>query len=302
MAFLSQLGWEWTLQISSSELRHYLWEIIRDLASDGLLMPATLFYIFILPFSRSFFDDGAHYEKNKAWWKKIMAGYNLFMSVLSMCMFVVSAKALYETPLYTENCPLLFSNESFRVTTKIFYFTKFIEYADTFWLYVMNKPVTWLQWFHHIGAAMLMWEAVREEQEVAWIFVVLNSFIHTFMYLYYALSLNTKSKSRFLECVKPYVTSAQIVQFLTGFYFVYKYPKVKCFYNNTRAMLGTYYFTWLYVGTVLLLFLNFYARTYCKCGRRKGKKVAEANGVNGVHTDPTAKTNGKEKQKQGKEE
>jgi len=43
----------------------------KTLISDGLLMPCILFYIFLLPWSRWYFDYGQQYENNKKFWKKI---------------------------------------------------------------------------------------------------------------------------------------------------------------------------------------------------------------------------------------
>jgi len=282
---METLQWQWSWGGTADETKVALFEIFRDMATDGLLMPGTLFYLFILPLSRSYFDNGEHYEKNKSMWKKIMAGYNWCLCLFSLGSFVSSGSVLYRTPLYTENCLLLDSQPLYALTRKIFYYSKFVEYADTLFLYVMNKPITYLQWVHHIGAAWLMFCADHFHAECSWIFVHFNSFIHTFMYLYYALSLSP-NKWKGLDIFKPIVTSAQIVQFVTGFGFLYQYRYVTCFRTDGRQMLGVYYHTWLYVGSVLLLFINFYIRNYC-CKSKKSKhaNAAKANGqklANGV--------------------
>jgi len=229
-----------------------------------------------------------------------MAGYNWFMAILSLGMFCASFSVMYKTPLFSDHCALLLTHRVYKITQTVFYLTKFIEYLDTFWLYVMNKPITWLQWFHHIGAAGLMFCAEKYHSDSSWIFVNFNSFIHTFMYSYYALSLQRaeSTKKSFLDTVKPLVTSSQIVQFLTGFYFLYQYRKVQCYVTDPYVMIGVYYHTWAYVGGVLLLFLNFYVRTYCKCGKKprkdKEEKAGKQNGTShGIETT-TATTNGTE--------
>jgi hypothetical protein len=287
------LQWEWSWRGNPEETKGALMEIARSMASDTVLMPATLFYLFILPLSRSYFDNGEHYEKNKAMWKKIMAGYNWCLCLFSLGCFISSASVLYRTTLYTEDCLLLDSQPVYAFTRKIFYYSKFVEYADTLFLYVMNRPISYLQWVHHIGAAWLMFCAGHFRAEPSWIFVHFNSFIHTFMYLYYALSLAPK-KWKGLDFFKPIVTSAQIVQFLTGFAFLYGYRNVKCFRNDGTRMFGVYYHTWAYVGVVLLLFINFYIRNYCMKSKKprqpKGDAAVEVNGnkhANGV-------TNGQE--------
>lgn len=55
---------------------------------------------------------------------------------------------------------------------------------DTFFILVMQKKgqqVTWLQYLHHIGAAIDMYALYICGGEPVWIFVTFNSFIHTIM-------------------------------------------------------------------------------------------------------------------------
>jgi len=123
--------------------------------------------------------------------------------------------------------------------------------------------------------------------EPGWIFVWLNSFIHTAMYSYYALSLGKSGESKCLNTCKPLITLLQIIQFLSGFYFLWQYPRtVSCFRKNPYQMIGIYYYTWTYVGLVLLLFINFFIRTYlCRAKRSshdsRHKKPKEQGKVNG---------------------
>jgi len=283
------MDWEWSWKGTPEETKDVLWTLARDMGSDGLLMPATLFYIFILPLSRTYFDNGEHYAKNKSMWKKIMAGYNWFLCLFSLGCFVASGSVLYQTPLYTGDCTLLETKPLYSFTRKIFYLSKFLEYTDTLFLYVMNKRISYLQWIHHIGAAWLMWCAGEYKSEASWIFVHFNSFIHTFMYLYYALSLSP-NKSKKLDFFKPIVTSAQIVQFLAGFFFLYKYRNIPCFVTDGLQMFGVYYHTWVYVGTVLALFINFYIRNYC-CKKKPAKAKAEKAENGQSHSNGVANGN-----------
>jgi len=84
------------------------------------------------------------------------------------------------------------------------------------------------------------------------------------MYWYYAASINRKSeKKSLIDTLKPLMTLIQIIQFNAGFYFLYQYPrKVPCWKRDSYRMVGVYYYTWFYVGIVLILFLNFFLQTY----------------------------------------
>jgi len=248
----------WQLKISQNELISTLQEMGKNFLSDGLLMPCTIFYIFVLPMSRWYFDNGEHYRANTKRWKQSMAVYNYLMCFYSVVTFVLSSYVLWHTQLFTNDCNILFRNRMFVILTKGFYYSKFVEYLDTFFLYVKNSPVSYLHWIHHIGASVNLWFLIVYEGEPGWVFVWLNSFIHTMMYWYFATTLYARC-----DCFKPFITISQIAQFLTGFAFLWIYPrKVPCFRQDKYRMIGIYYYTWFYVGIVLLLFLNFFVRTY----------------------------------------
>jgi hypothetical protein len=108
-----------------------------------------------------------------------------------------------------------------------------------------------------------MWFAFRYEQECAWIFAQFNSFIHTIMYAYY-----TASTLKIRIPGKSMLTSLQISQFIVGLTVNYFYVKVPCFRNSFKRMFG-WWFTWVYVGIVLLLFLNFYVKNYIIPARKR---------------------------------
>jgi len=262
----------WQLQIPEKQLMSILKEMGIGLVSDGLLMPCTIFYIFILPLTRWYFDNGDHFGRHKIAWKKYMAAYNWAMCLFSFVIFALASLVLWDTPLYTEDCDLLFSKPLWPHLCRAFYWSKFIEYLDTFFHYVKGGPVSYLHWVHHIGASVNLWFLVVYQGEPGWIFVWLNSFIHVMMYWYYAKSLSKSGEDKCLESFKPVITLLQILQFLSGFYFLWQYPRtVKCFKRNAYQMIGVYYYTWAYVGLVLLLFLNFFLRTYL-CRSKRSRK------------------------------
>jgi len=272
------VDWEWQLQISRDDLLSTLSSMGKTLLMDPLIMGCTLFYIFVLPFSRSYFGNGQHYEKNKPFWKKFMATYNYVMSVYSLVTFILCSYALARNPLHSSDCELLMRNPLFYGVTLVFYWSKIVEYLDSFFLYVRGVPVSYLHWFHHIGAAFTLRLGLNYEAEPLWIFVWLNSFVHTIMYWYYASSVIRTKEKGIMDILKPYITVIQIIQFNCGFYYVWPYPRrVPCFKADPFQMLGVYYFTWFYVGIVLLLFLNFFIQTYMCSSKKRSKETVPAS-------------------------
>merc|ERR1712113_1239699 len=149
------------------------------------------------------------------------------MGNILLCIF--SASAFYNTfPLISEifyrggfNGALcqkelenLYSNgiESvFGFWTYLFYLSKYYEFIDTFIVIARGRRPIFLQTFHHCGAVLGMWMVLVTQSTGGWIFVVENSFIHTIMYFYYAMSsINIRLPGKFI------ITQAQMIQFVIG--------------------------------------------------------------------------------------
>jgi hypothetical protein len=84
------------------------------------------------------------------------------------------------------------------------------------------------------------------------VFVLLNSFIHTIMYAYYAATA-----AGFKIAIKPLITMMQITQFFLGFVIVYPYI-TKSYFRASPELVFSYLFNYFYVCTVLLLFMRFF--------------------------------------------
>ena len=62
-----------------------------------------------------------------------------------------------------------------------FYLSKFYEVLDTFIILAKGKYSSTLQTYHHAGAMMCMWAGMRYMAAPIWMFVFVNSGIHTLM-------------------------------------------------------------------------------------------------------------------------
>ncbi len=63
----------------------------------------------------------------------------------------------------------------------LFYISKFYEVLDTFVILAKGKQSSELQVFHHAGAMLCMWAGIRYMSPPIWMFVFVNSALHTFM-------------------------------------------------------------------------------------------------------------------------
>ncbi|KAK4692288.1 hypothetical protein P7C71_g4884, partial [Lecanoromycetidae sp. Uapishka_2] len=93
----------------------------------------------------------------------------------------------------------------------LFYLSKFYEVLDTFIILAKGKQSSELQVFHHAGAMLCLWAGIRYMSPPIWMFVFVNSGLHTLMYTYYALSSLTVQVPRGLKRTLTFLQIAQIV-------------------------------------------------------------------------------------------
>ena len=72
-------------------------------------------------------------------------------------------------------------NEGLAFYGWLFYLSKFYEIFDTAIILTKGKKSSVLQTFHHAGAMMCMWAGIRYMSPPIWMFVFINSFLHTIM-------------------------------------------------------------------------------------------------------------------------
>jgi len=72
-------------------------------------------------------------------------------------------------------------NEGIAFYGWIFYLSKFYEVLDTFIILAKGKQSSLLQTYHHTGAMLAVWAGIRYMSAPIWMFVLINSGIHTLM-------------------------------------------------------------------------------------------------------------------------
>merc|ERR1712232_401720 len=164
----------------------------------------------------------------------------------------------YKLPYYSNNCDSTLEYPLFLNTVKLFYYSKYVEFLDTLFLIVNGKRVSWLHYCHHIGMAMDMSMIYRIKYIAAWIPTFFNSAVHTLMYFYYGMTIlkvRIPGKSK--------LTSLQIIQLATGLSLLWFHIDIPCVQEREEFVV-TWMFNYLYVGFLILSFLNFYFQTYIR--------------------------------------
>ncbi|XP_069769468.1 very long chain fatty acid elongase 2 isoform X2 [Narcine bancroftii] len=197
--------------------------------------------------------------------------YNLGVMLLSLYMFIELILASWEGG-YNLQCQNLHSagQADIRVAKVLwwYYLSKAIEFMDTifFILRKKNGQITFLHVYHHATMFNIWWCVLN------WIPCgqsffgpTLNSFIHVLMYSYYGLS-SIPSMQPYLWW-KKYLTQAQLVQFMLTIIHTLSAVIKPCGFPP-RCLL----FQSSYMATLVILFINFYRKTYNKI-QRKNKTV-----------------------------
>ncbi|XP_054166064.1 elongation of very long chain fatty acids protein 7-like [Oppia nitens] len=100
------------------------------------------------------------------------------------------------------------------------YLTRFLDLFDTIFFVLRKKynQITFLHLYHHTLVPLIGWMCLKlaPQAPVIGLFLIFNTFIHTIMYLYYALAAFGPHVRKYLWW-KRYVTQLQLVQFGTCF-------------------------------------------------------------------------------------
>ena len=200
--------------------------------------------------------------------KLLMFVHNLVLCVFSALCFYNTFPIIFEilsNGFYGALCGKKLENEyigginsTFGYWTFLFYLSKYYEFIDTFIVILRGRRPIFLQTFHHCGAVFGMWLVLVTQCTGGWIFVVENSFIHTIMYFYYAMSsINIRLPGKFI------ITQAQMIQFVIGnsFGFIQIFGYGQCMRYEDKA---TIWYHVIYTSCLLILFRAFYVKSYSK--------------------------------------
>jgi len=161
----------------------------------------------------------------------------------------------------------------------IFYLSKFYELVDSYLLVLKKKPLIFLHVFHHFIMPFVCWAGLEGKWTMAlWTSCFWNSFVHVWMYYYYAVST-----IGYNPWWKRYLTILQIYQFVsgvvyTGIYFHYYFAKVSWVTQGTSVSisvekgctgdLGAIMFMFAVNISFLILFSKWYVDNYYESAAR----------------------------------
>ncbi|EDO37426.1 predicted protein, partial [Nematostella vectensis] len=146
--------------------------------------------------------------------RRVLVLYNLLCSVLSLYSFVIIAKHYVQNGV--ESLFRMEVNQSIKQALLVYWATKNIELLDTVFMILRHRQrqISFLHVYHHSTILLLSDYCYHFYAWPSIAFMLgLNSFVHIFLYFYYAQSALYQQQR---PAWKIRMTELQIVQFVIG--------------------------------------------------------------------------------------
>lgn len=155
----------------------------------------------------------------------------------------------------------------------VFYLSKLLDFLDTVFIIMhkKDKQLSFLHLYHHCTIFSIYWiNANVNYQGNIWYTIVANGAVHTVMYAYYFVSMlkdNVPALKPILAASRPFITSMQLVQFVTmqaqaAYFFA------ACANEGLNRLIAMYL---AYIFSLFVLFMQFAIKNYCRRTPNKGK-------------------------------
>ncbi|XP_062499509.1 elongation of very long chain fatty acids protein 6-like [Corticium candelabrum] len=165
---------------------HYIQRKMKERTQFGLRKPLFLWNLTLALFSAvAFYRVGAHFvqEVMRSGWHKT-------------------------------SCSLEWLNGPPGLWSFLFGFAKLPELIDTLFVVLRKQKLMFLHWYHHITVFCYCWYAYVYPHGQGRIFIVMNLFVHSIMYTYYAV--RAQGIVKIPRTVNICITTVQLMQMVFG--------------------------------------------------------------------------------------
>jgi hypothetical protein len=263
------------------------WQALQDLTYEWkfVLTCAAMYVAVVKLFNQSRPRPAAGFTTT-AMFRYVCFLHNLALSLYSGWTFISTVPIIHRQSWRTDLQPIqricsadraIFDNGLDRIAY-IFYLSKFYEVLDTAIILAKGKRSPLLQTYHHAGAMITMFAGAKYRATPIWLFVAFNSWVHFWMYLYYA---SATLKLPFPRLLKQSLTTMQITQFFVGggsaavFFLLKPEDGSRCLPNFGSRLATT--LTLSYLAPLTWLFVQFFVNEYKrpKASTKRAVKTAE---------------------------
>ncbi|XP_012272622.1 elongation of very long chain fatty acids protein 6 [Orussus abietinus] len=228
---------------------------------------------------------GQHYMASRPRFqlRGLLSLWNTLLATFSIIGFTRTAPELIHVlrnyGLYHSVCIPSFIEQD-RVSgfwTWMFVLSKLPELGDTIFIVLRKQPLIFLHWYHHITVLLYSWFSYTEFTASARWFVVMNFFVHSIMYSYYALKAMRYQPPKFISMV---ITTLQLVQMIIGCAInLWAYQFLESGQSECRISRVNIKFSLTLYFSYFVLFARFFRKSYLNDGRKSDRKAYENGAV-----------------------
>lgn len=211
---------------------------------------------------------GKHYMSNRPkyelrgmliLWSALLAIYSIFGFLRSMpgMFHVLRHHGFYHSICIPSH---LTQDPVFGFWSWTFALSKLVEFGDTAFIVLRKQPLIFLHWYHHVTVLLYTWFSYAEATGNGKWFGLVNSFVHAWMYSYYALKA---MRFNIPKGVAMFVTTLQLSQMVVGcvltasaYYYVHS-AQVECHVTPLNIKLAM-----LMYLSYFILFARFFQQAY----------------------------------------
>ncbi|CAL8140373.1 unnamed protein product [Orchesella dallaii] len=250
-------------------------------------------YVILLFGGRWYMSSRAPFKLNK-----LLTIWNVGLAIMSIYAFCRVAPEfifvmLGKNGFHNTICEWPEHNGATAFWSWILALSKIVELGDTAFIVLRKQNLLFLHWYHHVTTLMSWWVMYHWYEPVQQWYVVMNSFVHSFMYTYYALR---SLKIRVPRPIAMFITTIQLLQMVAGVtvslysYWIMSENPANCPHRNWFGLKVSFA---IYVPYTILFAKLFIDSYLVKPRKGPGPGASEKNGSlkngNGVQTSRTEK-------------
>jgi len=214
----------------------------------------------------------------------LLAAWSAFLAIFSIMGFARTLPEFIHTlttgGLYKSICDTSFveTNKVSGYWTWLFTLSKMPELGDTVFIVLRKQQLIFLHWYHHLTVLIYVFYCFSQFTSCARWFMIMNYFVHSVMYSYYALKA---MRVRVPRSVSMMITSLQLVQMVIGcainyLAFQFKRSGYDCSVTDENLMYSS-----LMYASYFVLFARFFYNAYFSKLDRKRKDKLDGKVLNG---------------------
>jgi elongation of very long chain fatty acids protein 6 len=149
---------------------------------------------------------------------KLLTVWNIALAAMSIYAFARVSPEFFHV-LFGQNgfhnsiCEWPAHNGATAFWSFVLLLSKVVELGDTAFIVLRKQNLLFLHWYHHVTTLMSWWVMYNWYEPVQMWYIVMNSFVHSFMYSYYALR---SMKVTLPRPVAMGITTIQLLQMVFG--------------------------------------------------------------------------------------